>query len=120
MTLFGCRDRGDFPNYHTPEDSAGNVDCDAAWNVVAFAWRVLFRFCERLKENCARLSTRPLNPQMISFIIPAHKKEAWVVMWAAATSWLGAQAILNLWEVATGICHPPSIARDFPRSPSLT
>lgn len=36
-----------------------------------------------------------------------------VVLWAAATSWLGAHAILHLWEVAVGICHPLAIARDF-------
>lgn len=37
-----------------------------------------------------------------------------LVLWAAATSWLVAHAILHLWEVAVGICHPSAIARDFP------
>jgi hypothetical protein len=37
-----------------------------------------------------------------------------VVLWAAATSWLSAHAVLHLWEVAVGICHGSAIARDFP------
>jgi hypothetical protein len=37
-----------------------------------------------------------------------------VVLWAAATSWLIAHAILHLWEVAVGICAPSAIVRDFP------
>lgn len=36
-----------------------------------------------------------------------------VVLWSAATVWLGAHAVLHLWEVAVGICHPSAIARDF-------
>lgn len=37
-----------------------------------------------------------------------------LVLWAAATSWLTAHAILHLWEVSVGICHPSAIGRDFP------
>src|SRR4030095_2424230 len=36
------------------------------------------------------------------------------VLWSAATAWLSAHAVLHLWEVAVGICHPSAIARDFP------
>jgi uncharacterized YccA/Bax inhibitor family protein len=36
------------------------------------------------------------------------------VLWAAATTWLIAHALLHLWEVAVGICAPSAIARDFP------
>jgi len=36
------------------------------------------------------------------------------VLWAAATSWLIAHAILHLWEVALGICSRSAILRDFP------
>jgi hypothetical protein len=36
------------------------------------------------------------------------------VLWAAATSWLIAHAVLHLWEVAVGICSPSTILRDFP------
>jgi hypothetical protein len=35
-------------------------------------------------------------------------------LWAAATSWLIAHAVLHLWEVAVGISSPSAIARDFP------
>ena len=37
-------------------------------------------------------------------------------MWAAATAWLIAHALFHVWEVAVGICGPPALARDFPRS----
>jgi hypothetical protein len=36
------------------------------------------------------------------------------VLWAAATSWLIAHAVLHLWEVAVGICSASTILRDFP------
>jgi hypothetical protein len=35
------------------------------------------------------------------------------VLWAAATIWLSAHAILHFWEVAVGICPPSALARDF-------
>lgn len=34
-------------------------------------------------------------------------------LWAAATVWLCAHALLHFWEVAVGICPPSVIARDF-------
>jgi hypothetical protein len=37
-----------------------------------------------------------------------------LALWAAATSWLVAHAVLHLWEVAVGICSPSAIPRDFP------
>jgi uncharacterized protein YjeT (DUF2065 family) len=45
----------------------------------------------------------------VGLVQPASR----LVLWAAATSWLAAHAILHLWEVAVGICHPSAIARDF-------
>jgi hypothetical protein len=46
----------------------------------------------------------------VAMIRPASR----FVLWAAATSWLIAHAILHLWEVAVGICSPSTILRDFP------
>lgn len=46
----------------------------------------------------------------VGLIRPASRIE----LWAAATSWLIAHAVLHLWEVAVGICSPSVIARDFP------
>jgi hypothetical protein len=46
----------------------------------------------------------------IGMIRPASRLE----LWAAATSWLIAHAVLHLWEVAVGIGSPSVIARDFP------
>ena len=46
----------------------------------------------------------------VGIIRPANR----LVLWAAATSWLIAHAILHLWEVAVGICSPSTILRDFP------
>jgi hypothetical protein len=46
----------------------------------------------------------------IGMIRPASRLE----LWAAATSWLIAHAVLHLWEVAVGIHSPSVIARDFP------
>ena len=45
----------------------------------------------------------------IGMIRPASRLD----LWAAATSWLIAHAILHLWEVAVGISSPSVIARDF-------
>ena len=46
----------------------------------------------------------------IGMIPPASRLE----LWAAATSWLIAHAVLHLWEVAVGISSPSVIGRDFP------
>jgi hypothetical protein len=46
----------------------------------------------------------------VGMIRPASR----FVLWAAATSWLIAHAVLHLWEVAVGICSPSTILRDFP------
>jgi hypothetical protein len=46
----------------------------------------------------------------IGMIRPASRLE----LWAAATSWLIAHALLHLWEVAVGIHSPSVIVRDFP------
>ncbi len=35
------------------------------------------------------------------------------LLWAAATVWLSAHALLHLWEVAVGICPPSALGRDF-------
>ena len=54
----------------------------------------------------------------IGMIRPASRLE----LWAAATSWLIAHAVLHLWEVAVGISSPSVIGRDFPAVtlPALT
>jgi uncharacterized protein YjeT (DUF2065 family) len=36
------------------------------------------------------------------------------VLWSAATAWLSAHAVLHLWEVAVGICHPSGHRPRFP------
>lgn len=71
-------------------------------------------------------STGPLNQHFVrdigliqailgvAFIVGMLLPENRVVLWTTATSWLSAHAILHLWEVAVDICHPSSIARDFP------
>jgi hypothetical protein len=46
----------------------------------------------------------------VGIIRPASRLD----LWAAATSWLIAHAVLHLWEVAVGICSPSTILRDFP------
>jgi hypothetical protein len=46
----------------------------------------------------------------VGMIRPASR----FVLWAAATSWLIAHAVLHLWEVAVGICSASTILRDFP------
>src|SRR5688500_1973506 len=49
----------------------------------------------------------------IGMIGPASR----LALWAAATSWLTAHAVLRLWEVAVAIHAPSVIARDFPAVP---
>ena len=50
----------------------------------------------------------------VAFGIGMIRPEFRVVLWAAATAWLSAHAVLHLWEVAVGICSPSVIPRDFP------
>jgi hypothetical protein len=49
-----------------------------------------------------------------AFLIGAARPEFRVVLWAAATLWLGSHALFHFWEVAAGICGPSALARDFP------
>lgn len=49
-----------------------------------------------------------------AFAVGILQPSSRLVLWSAATSWLSAHAVLHLWEVAVGICHPSSIGRDFP------
>ena len=35
------------------------------------------------------------------------------LLWAAASTWLSAHALLHIWEVAAGICPPWALVRDF-------
>ena len=34
-------------------------------------------------------------------------------LWGAAAAWLSGHALFHFWEVATGICSPNALARDF-------
>jgi len=49
-----------------------------------------------------------------AFVIGMFRPALRLDLWAAATSWLIAHAVLHLWEVAVGICTPSVILRDFP------
>jgi hypothetical protein len=49
-----------------------------------------------------------------AFLIGAERAQHRVVLWAAASLWLGAHALFHVWEVAVGICAPPVLVRDFP------
>jgi hypothetical protein len=49
-----------------------------------------------------------------AFLIGAERAQYRVVLWAAATLWLGAHALFHVWEVAVGICAPSVLVRDFP------
>lgn len=48
-----------------------------------------------------------------AFLIGAARPGLRVVLWAAATLWLGGHALFHFWEVAAGICGPSALARDF-------
>ncbi|MDG2522211.1 hypothetical protein P7B02_11730 [Caulobacter segnis] len=37
-----------------------------------------------------------------------------VILWGAASLWLGGHALFHFWEVAVGICGPSVLLRDFP------
>jgi hypothetical protein len=50
----------------------------------------------------------------VAFVVGLVRPELRVLLWAAATLWLGAHAVFHLWEVAVGICSPSVIPRDFP------
>lgn len=49
-----------------------------------------------------------------AFLIGAERAQYRVVLWAAASLWLGAHALFHVWEVAVGICAPSALLRDFP------
>lgn len=49
-----------------------------------------------------------------AFAIGMSRPAGRLELWAAATSWLIAHAVLHLWEVTVGIESPSVIARDFP------
>ena len=36
-----------------------------------------------------------------------------LALWSGATTWLVAHALFHFWEVATGICAPAALLRDF-------
>lgn len=48
-----------------------------------------------------------------AFLVGAARREFRVVLWGAATLWLGSHALFHFWEVAVGICGPSALARDF-------
>jgi len=49
-----------------------------------------------------------------AFLFGAALPQSRVLLWAAASFWLGGHALFHLWEVAVGICSPSVIPRDFP------
>lgn len=49
-----------------------------------------------------------------AFLVGAERPQYRVVLWAAASLWLGAHALFHYWEVAVGICAPSVLVRDFP------
>lgn len=49
-----------------------------------------------------------------AFLIGSARPACRVVLWAAATLWLGCHALFHVWEVAAGICGPSALVRDFP------
>ena len=49
-----------------------------------------------------------------AFVVGMLRPASRVALWAAATVWLIAHALLHFWEVAVGICAPSALARDFP------
>ena len=49
-----------------------------------------------------------------AFVVGMLRPASRVALWAAATVWLIAHALLHFWEVAVGICSPSVIPRDFP------
>ncbi len=50
----------------------------------------------------------------VAFGVGMLRPELRIVLWAAATVWLGAHAVFHVWEVAVGICSPSVLLRDFP------
>jgi hypothetical protein len=49
-----------------------------------------------------------------AFLVGAARPQFRILLWSAASIWLFGRAPLHLWEVASGVCSPPVIARDFP------
>ena len=49
-----------------------------------------------------------------AFLIGAARPANRIVLWATASFWLGCHALFHAWEVATGMCPPWALARDFP------
>jgi hypothetical protein len=48
------------------------------------------------------------------FLGGAAQRRHRLVLWAAPTIWLSGHAVFHVWEVATGICGPSALVRDFP------
>jgi hypothetical protein len=49
-----------------------------------------------------------------AFLVGAARPKTRVVLWGAATLWLGCHALFHFWEVAAGICGSSALVRDFP------
>ncbi|WP_171982569.1 hypothetical protein [Sphingomonas sp. LM7] len=49
-----------------------------------------------------------------AFLTGAIRREFRIVLWGAATLWLGCHALFHFWEVAVGICGTSALLRDFP------
>ena len=50
----------------------------------------------------------------VAFCVGLFKPRIRLALWAGATLWLIAHACFHFWEVATGICAPSALLRDFP------
>ena len=50
----------------------------------------------------------------VAFWAGLFNASARVALWAGATVWLIAHAFFHIWEVASGICAPSALLRDFP------
>jgi len=49
-----------------------------------------------------------------AFALGAARREVRTLLWGAGAVWLSGHALFHFWEVATGICGPDALARDFP------
>jgi len=48
-----------------------------------------------------------------AFLVGTALPRSRVLLWGAASIWLGGHALVHLWEGAVGICSPSVLPRDF-------
>lgn len=49
-----------------------------------------------------------------AYLAGAARPEWRVLLWGAASLWLGGHALFHVWEVTAGICGASALVRDFP------